>query len=72
MEARLTVIDTEGSHIMELHDHSIAWMIAGGVAYTAGTAFYHARRLPYAHAVWHLFVLTGSVCHGVAVGVQLT
>jgi hemolysin III len=46
---------------------TLAWLVAGGVAYTAGTPFYHNERLPYSHAVWHLFVLAGSVCHGVAV-----
>ncbi len=46
---------------------TLAWLVAGGVAYTAGTPFYHSRRVPYAHAVWHLFVLAGSVCHAVAV-----
>lgn len=43
------------------------WLIAGGVAYTAGVAFYAAPRLRYAHFVWHLFVLTGTGCHFVAV-----
>ena len=49
----------------------IAWLVAGGVAYTAGTVFYHSRRIPYAHAIWHLFVLAGSVCHFVAVAEQV-
>lgn len=50
--------------------HTLAWLVAGGVAYTAGTAFYHNRR-PYAHAVWHLFVLAGSVFHFIAVATQV-
>ena len=45
---------------------TLYWLIGGGVAYTAGTLFYHNRRIPYAHAVWHVFVLTGSACHCVA------
>jgi hemolysin III len=45
----------------------LAWLVAGGVAYTAGTLFYHQRRMPFAHAIWHLFVITGSVCHVIAV-----
>lgn len=49
---------------------TLAWLVAGGVAYTAGTAFYHGRR-PYAHAVWHLFVLAGSACHFAAVLTQV-
>ncbi|MEK6611865.1 MAG: hemolysin III family protein [Gemmatimonadota bacterium] len=43
------------------------WLAAGGVAYTAGVGFYVARQLRYAHFIWHLFVLTGTACHFVAV-----
>ena len=46
---------------------SLMWLLAGGVAYTAGTLFYHNKRLRYSHAVWHLFVLAGSACHFIAV-----
>jgi hemolysin III len=46
-------------------------LIAGGVTYTAGTLFYHNRRIPYAHAIWHLFVLGGSVMHYLAVASQV-
>lgn len=42
------------------------WLLAGGVAYTAGLLFY-ASKTRYAHAVWHLFVLAGSVLHFCAV-----
>jgi hemolysin III len=42
-------------------------LFAGGVAYTAGVAFYLWRRLPYHHAVWHGFVLLGSILHFFAV-----
>ena len=42
---------------------AVGWLLAGGVAYTAGVAFYVWRSLPYSHAIWHLFVLGGSVCH---------
>jgi hemolysin III len=45
----------------------IVWLIAGGVAYTAGTAFYAAKRVRYAHFVWHLCVLAGTACHFVAI-----
>lgn len=43
------------------------WLVAGGLAYTAGVGFYAASRLPYRHFVWHLFVLVGTGCHFVAV-----
>jgi hemolysin III len=40
------------------------WLLAGGLCYTAGVAFYATdRRLRYGHAVWHLFVAGGSACH---------
>jgi len=42
-------------------------LLAGGLAYTLGSLFYGWRRLPYHHAVWHVFVLAGSVLHFFAV-----
>ena len=56
-----------GPMVQRLDAWVLAWLVAGGLAYTVGTAFYHSRRIPYAHAIWHLFVLAGSVCHFVAV-----
>lgn len=41
----------------------LVWLLAGGLCYTLGTVFYQADRLPYFHAIWHLFVLAGSSCH---------
>ncbi len=44
------------------------WLLAGGIAYTAGVAFFAVdHRIRYAHFVWHLFVLAGTVCHFFAV-----
>ncbi len=45
----------------------IEWLLAGGLAYTLGIAFFGLPRLRFHHAVWHLFVLVGSACHYVAV-----
>jgi hemolysin III len=46
----------------------LAWLLAGGLCYTGGVAFFVAdSRLRYGHAVWHLFVMGGSACHFVAV-----
>ena len=42
-------------------------LVAGGLCYTGGAVFYHWRRLPYHHAIWHLFVIAGSACHWTAV-----
>lgn len=42
----------------------LAWLVAGGLAYTAGAVFFLLdNRVRYAHAVWHVFVLAGSTCH---------
>jgi hemolysin III len=43
------------------------WLIAGGVAYTAGAVFFMAERIRYFHFVWHLFVVAGTACHFIAV-----
>ena len=45
----------------------IYWLVAGGVIYTLGVVFYLWKRLPFNHAIWHLFVLAGSVCHFFAI-----
>jgi hemolysin III len=46
---------------------AVLWLVAGGIAYTAGTLFFAKERLRYAHFVWHLFVLAGTSCHFAAV-----
>ena len=43
------------------------WLLAGGIAYTAGVVFYAALQFRYHHLVWHLCVVAGSGCHFVAV-----
>ena len=46
----------------------LLWLVAGGVAYTAGVAFFAAdSRLRYGHFIWHLFVMAGTTCHYFAV-----
>ena len=46
----------------------IGWLVAGGLAYTLGVVFFALdSRVRFAHLVWHLFVMAGSVCHVVAV-----
>jgi hemolysin III len=46
---------------------TLGWLLAGGICYTLGTVFYHRPSLRYSHAIWHLFVVAGSVCHYIAV-----
>jgi hemolysin III len=45
----------------------LIWLVAGGLCYTAGVIFYASKRIPYAHVIWHVFVLAGSTCHYFAV-----
>jgi hemolysin III len=61
------VVVAIGPLLENLGTASLAWLVAGGVVYTLGTLFYLAERVPFAHAIWHLFVLGGSTCHGLAV-----
>lgn len=49
--------------VKELKGLGTMWLATGGLAYTIGCVFYLWKSLPYAHMVWHLFVLAGSVCH---------
>jgi len=42
---------------------SIVFLIAGGLLYTLGVLFYVWKKQPYHHAIWHMFVLGGSICH---------
>ena len=63
--AALAVIQPLWTHMAP---GGIAWLFAGGVAYTAGVAFYLLHeRMRYSHFVWHLCVLGGSACHFVMV-----
>lgn len=55
----------------ELPAAGFGWLVAGGLAYTLGVVFFAWQRLPFNHAIWHLFVLTGSVCHVLAVSLYV-
>jgi hemolysin III len=46
---------------------SVVLLLIGGIFYTVGVIFYVWEKLPYNHALWHVFVLGGSVCHFFAV-----
>ena len=39
------------------------WLIGGGLFYTLGTVLYTMKKVKYTHAIWHLFVLGGCICH---------
>ncbi len=41
----------------------VLWLAFGGACYSLGVIFYASKQLKFAHAIWHLFVLAGSLCH---------
>ncbi len=43
------------------------WLLAGGLAYTLGAAFYQIQKIKFNHAIFHLFVLVGAFCHYVVI-----
>ena len=47
----------------ELTAAGFAFLVAGGLCYSVGAIFYAWKSLKWSHAVWHLFVLAGSLCH---------
>ncbi len=49
--------------LLAMNKTSIILLVSGGASYTVGTIFYVWRRIKYHHAIWHLFVLGGSICH---------
>jgi hemolysin III len=52
--------------VLTIPFRAIALLVAGGLSYTLGVLFFAWERLPFHHAVWHAFVLGGSVCHFIA------
>jgi hemolysin III len=57
------VIFDLGSLIENQSTLGLTMLAVGGASYTIGTIFYAVDRIPYNHAIWHLFVLAGSVFH---------
>ncbi|MEY8710035.1 hemolysin III family protein [Mangrovibacter phragmitis] len=52
---------------MRIAPGGVTLLAAGGVVYSLGVIFYVCRRIPFNHAIWHGFVLGGSVCHFLAI-----
>lgn len=48
------------------------WILGGGLLYSLGTVFYANKKIPYNHAIWHLFVLAASMAHFVGILIHLT
>lgn len=47
--------------------HGLYWLLAGGISYTIGAVLFSMRRIPYNHAIFHVFVLFGSFSHFMAI-----
>ena len=58
----LIVVDLEGLLTL-VPIKGVLWLVAGGLFYTVGIVFYAFDRIPYNHAIWHVFVIAGSLCH---------
>jgi len=50
-----------------LSPEGIFWLAAGGLSYSIGAVFYLLNKLPYNHAIFHVFVLLGSIFHFISI-----
>ena len=53
--------------IHNLSSDGLFWLVAGGIAYTLGAVLYSIQKIKFNHAIFHVFVLIGSVCHFISV-----
>ena len=53
--------------INNLPSEGFLWLLAGGISYTLGAIIYSIRKIKFNHAIFHMFVLTGSFCHFISV-----
>lgn len=51
---------------------ALSLIAAGGISYTLGIIFYTNKKMPFAHAIWHLFVLSGTVLHFIAIMMMIS
>lgn len=61
------IVLAAGEIIKALPRSSLYLLVAGGLLYTGGTVFYLWKKLPFNHAIWHIFVLAAAICHFFAV-----
>ena len=50
-----------------LEPNGLSWLLAGGISYTVGAIIYSIKRIHFNHAIFHLFVLTGTICHFICI-----
>lgn len=61
-----------GPLLERLPPAGILWLVGGGVLYSVGVPLFFVRKKPYAHTVWHLFVLAAAICHYVVIQFYVT
>jgi hemolysin III len=52
---------------LNVNINALWWLLSGGIFYSLGTLFYSAKHRQYSHAIWHIFVILGCVCHFIAI-----
>jgi hemolysin III len=52
---------------LAINVNALYWLLAGGIFYSLGTVFYSAKNTQFSHAIWHLFVIAGCICHYVGI-----
>lgn len=57
--------------VTNLSTEMLLYILGGGLCYTAGIYFYAKERIPYNHAIWHVFVLGGSALHFTGIFIYL-
>ena len=61
------IVISVGPFIRAIDTRGLVLLLAGGLSYTTGIAFYAWKRLPFGHTIWHLFVIAGSAFHYLAI-----
>ena len=51
------------SILRDIETSGLVWLLGGGIFYTVGAVIYAFRKIPFNHAIFHVFVLGGSACH---------
>ncbi len=55
-----------------LHPEGVKWLLYGGAAYTVGAVLYSIKKLKLNHALFHVFVLLGTICHFISIYFYVT
>lgn len=61
------IIFSGQSLMKSLNFNGLIWLISGGISYTIGAVLYSINKIKFNHAIFHVFVLLGTLCHFIAV-----